>query len=74
MPDLNNTRNIGSPTNKWRKIHATTFLGNLEGQVSGNVSGKSGSSDKLTSSTTFRYTGDVETVQQVILMKKKNAL
>ena len=63
MPDLNNTRNIGSSTKKWRKIHATTFLGNLEGQVSGNVSGKSGSSDKLTSSTTFRYTGDVETVE-----------
>ena len=65
MPDLNNTRNIGSPTNKWRKMYATTFIGSLEGSVSGSVSGKSGSADKLTSSTTFRLTGDVETVENV---------
>ena len=26
MSDINNTRNIGSSDNKWRKIHATTFL------------------------------------------------
>lgn len=63
MPDLNNTRNIGSATNRWRRIYATTFVGNLEGQVSGNISGKAGSADKLTSSTTFRLTGDVETVE-----------
>jgi microcystin-dependent protein len=65
LPDLNNARNIGSATLRWKKIYATTFLGNLEGQVSGNVSGKSGSADKLTSSTTFRMTGDVETVENV---------
>ena len=65
MPDLNNTRNIGSPTNKWRKMYATTFIGSLEGSVSGSVSGKSGSADKLTTSTTFRLTGDVETVENV---------
>ena len=64
LPDLNNARNIGTSSKKWRKIYATTFLGNLEGQVSGNVSGKSGSADKLTSATTFRVTGDVETVEQ----------
>jgi microcystin-dependent protein len=64
LPDLNNARNIGTSSLKWRKIYATTFLGNLEGQVSGNVSGKSGSADKLTSATTFRMTGDVETVEQ----------
>ena len=63
LPDLNNARNIGSATLRWKKIYATTFLGNLEGQVSGNVSGKSGSADKLTSSTTFRMSGDVETVE-----------
>ena len=65
MPDLNNTRNIGSATNKWRKIYATTFLGNLEGEVSGNVSGKAGRADKLSSSTIFRVTGDVQTVENV---------
>ena len=64
LPDLNNARNIGTSDLKWRKVYATTFLGNLEGQVSGNVSGKAGSADKLTSATTFRVTGDVETVEQ----------
>jgi microcystin-dependent protein len=63
LPDLNNARNIGNSTKRWRKVYATTFLGNLEGQVSGDVSGKAGSADKLTSSTTFRMSGDVETVE-----------
>lgn len=63
LPDLNNTRNIGRSNQRWRKIYATTFVGNLEGQVSGNISGKAGSADKLTTATTFRITGDVETVE-----------
>jgi len=63
LPDLNNTRNIGSSDKVWRNIYATTFKGNLEGNVEGSVTGKSGRSDRLTSSTTFRYTGDVETVE-----------
>ena len=65
MPDLNNTRNIGSSINKWRKIYATTFIGALQGTVQGSVSGKSGSSDKLVTATTFRLSGDVETVENV---------
>ena len=40
-------------------MYATTFIGNLTGNVSGTVSGRAGSADKLTSSTTFRLTGDV---------------
>ena len=40
-------------------MYATTFVGNLTGNVSGTVSGRAGSSDKLTSATTFRLTGDV---------------
>ena len=65
MPDLNNTRNIGSSDNKWRKIYATTFVGALEGPVSGSVTGNAGSADKISTSTTFRLSGDVETVEQV---------
>lgn len=65
MPDINNARNIGSPTNKWRKMYATQFIGSLEGSVSGSVSGKAGSADKLSGSTTFRLSGDVETVENV---------
>ena len=65
MPDLNNTRNIGSSTNKWREIHATTFIGAVEGPVNGSVSGNAGSADKISTPTTFRISGDVETVEQV---------
>ena len=64
LPDSNNTRNIGRSTLKWRNIYATTFKGNLEGNVSGSVSGSSGTSDKLTSATLFKITGDVEDVTQ----------
>jgi len=58
-PDQNNTRNIGASLNKYKTIYSTTFIGNLTGNVSGTVSGRAGSADKLTSSTTFRLTGDV---------------
>lgn len=65
LPDSNNTRDIGRSDLKFRRMYATTFIGNLEGIVSGNVSGKAGSADKLTSATTFRLQGDVETVENV---------
>tara|TARA_B100002019_G_scaffold292784_1_gene317095 strand:- start:104 stop:2125 length:2022 start_codon:yes stop_codon:yes gene_type:complete len=58
-PDQSNVRNIGAALNKYKTIYATTFIGNLTGNVSGTVSGRAGSADKLTSSTTFRLTGDV---------------
>jgi microcystin-dependent protein len=64
LPDSNNTRDIGRSDLKFRRMYATTFIGNLEGIVSGNISGKAGSADKLTSATTFRLLGDVETVEQ----------
>mgnify|MGYP001043071227 FL=1 len=65
LPDLNNARNIGRSDLRFRKIYATTFIGNFEGTLSGNATGKSASADKLTSSTTFRLQGDVETVENV---------
>tara|TARA_B100001057_G_scaffold385061_2_gene391721 strand:- start:28100 stop:30121 length:2022 start_codon:yes stop_codon:yes gene_type:complete len=58
-PDQNNVRNIGAALNKYKTIYSTTFIGNLTGNVSGTVSGRAGSADKLTSSTTFRLTGDI---------------
>lgn len=63
LPDSNNTRDIGRSNLRFRRMYATTFIGNLEGIVSGNVSGKAGSADRLTSATTFRLQGDVETVE-----------
>ena len=61
FPDSNSTRNIGSPINKYDQVYATTFFGNLQGNVSGTVTGRAGSADKLASATTFVVDGDVET-------------
>ena len=58
-PDSNSVRNIGSSINKYDQIYATTFFGNIQGNVSGTVSGRSGSSDRLASATTFALSGDV---------------
>lgn len=58
-PESNNTRNLGTSTLRWREVNATTFKGNLVGNVSGTVSGRAGSADKLTSASTFKMTGDV---------------
>lgn len=59
QPDQNNTRNLGSTSAKFANMYATTFIGNLTGNVSGTVSGRAGSADRLTSATTFRFSGDV---------------
>jgi|TARA_R110000851_G_scaffold56741_1_gene132388 microcystin-dependent protein len=52
-------RNLGSSAARWDSVYANNFRGNLVGNVTGTVSGRSGSADKLTSSTQFRLTGDV---------------
>tara|TARA_B110000503_G_scaffold129783_1_gene202384 strand:- start:17298 stop:19337 length:2040 start_codon:yes stop_codon:yes gene_type:complete len=59
IPDGNNTRNLGSTTSKWQNMYATTFIGNLTGNVNGTVSGIAGSANKLTSASTFRITGAI---------------
>ena len=38
LSDSNNTRSIGSSTNKYANVHATTFTGALTGNVTGTVS------------------------------------
>lgn len=41
VPKTNNEYNLGTSTNKWANVYATTFRGNLEGSVAwANVSGK----------------------------------
>ncbi len=59
-PDANSSRNIGSPVNKYDQVYATTFFGNVQGNVSGTVTGRAGSADRLASATTFAVDGDVE--------------
>jgi len=65
VADDNNIRDIGSPTVKFRNMYATTFTGNLVGNVSGTITGRSTESDKLTSRTTFIMEGDVTTIVPV---------
>jgi len=65
VPDDNNIRDIGSNTVKFRNMYATTFTGNLVGNVSGTITGRSTESDKLTSRTTFIMEGDVTTLVPV---------
>ena len=55
----NNTYDIGTVSNKFLNIYANSFVGNLVGNVSGTVSGAAGTSNKLTSQTTFQMSGDV---------------
>lgn len=59
LPDTTNSVNIGSTVLKFAEINANTVRANLVGNVTGTVTGRSGSSDKLASRTTFRVTGDV---------------
>lgn len=66
IPDGNNTRDLGSPTSKWRNVYSTTFVGNLTGNVNGTVSGIAGSANKLTSASSFRIAGDVATTADVV--------
>tara|TARA_B110000503_G_scaffold143737_1_gene247820 strand:- start:1866 stop:3959 length:2094 start_codon:yes stop_codon:yes gene_type:complete len=64
-PDDNNIRVIGAAANKFKNVYATTFNGNLVGNVSGTITGRSTESDKLTSRTSFIMEGDVTTVVPV---------
>jgi microcystin-dependent protein len=65
LPQDNNLRSIGSTTNKWKAMYATEFVGSLNGNVQGSVSGRAGSADKLSSPSVFRMTGDVESLLDI---------
>ena len=59
IPDVTNSRNIGSLANKYSGIYATNFFGNVTGNVTGQVSGRAGSADKISSATNFTMAGEV---------------
>ena len=60
IPDVTNTRTIGSVANKYANMYATNFVGNLTGNVTGQISGRSGSADKISSATNFVMAGEVQ--------------
>jgi len=62
IPDLDSARNIGRADLKFKNIYASSFVGNVQGNVFGSVSGNAGTASRLTNSTVFQFTGDVETV------------
>jgi microcystin-dependent protein len=59
LPDTDNRRTIGQPDRIFSAVYATEFVGSLRGDVQGSVSGRAGFSDRLSSPTTFRMTGQV---------------
>lgn len=59
LPDTNNLRAIGQPDKVFSAMYATEFVGSLRGDVQGNVSGRSGQANKLSSPTVFQITGDI---------------
>ena len=59
VPNATTTRNLGTQNEQWLNVYAQNFVGNPTGNVTGTVIGRSGSTDKLASATTFKMTGDV---------------
>lgn len=62
IPDTTSTRSIGTVNNRFDQIHSNTFFGNVQGNVTGTLSGRASQSDRLTSATTFSMTGDVSAI------------
>jgi microcystin-dependent protein len=59
LPDSNNLRAIGQPDKVFSAMYSTEFVGSLRGDVQGNVSGRSGQANRLSSPTVFQVTGDI---------------
>ena len=59
LPDTHNLRTIGQPDKGFSAIYSTEFVGSLRGDVQGNVSGRSGQADRLSSPTVFQMAGDI---------------
>jgi microcystin-dependent protein/surface antigen len=55
----NNGLDIGLSTNRYNSVWATTFNGNLVGNVTGILSGNATTANRLVSNTSFTMTGDV---------------
>jgi microcystin-dependent protein len=56
---------IGTADLRYGEIHSKKFIGDLTGTVTGSVSGRAGSANRLATASTFRFTGDVELGDEV---------
>lgn len=59
LPDGSLTRDIGGNLLKFRNVYANKFIGDLDGDVTGTLSGTATRANRLSSGTTFNIVGDV---------------
>ena len=59
VPGANNSGTIGTSDLKYNEVHAQKFVGDVTGNVTGTVTGVAGLANKLASTTTFQFQGDV---------------
>ena len=59
QPKQTNSYSLGTTALKYNSVYANNFYGAFNGDVTGNVTGISGSAAKLNSVTKFQMTGDV---------------
>ena len=74
VPDITSDDIIGGPADastigtenlKYGEVHAKKFFGDLTGTVTGSVSGRAGSAQKLSTASIFSFLGDVELEDEV---------
>ena len=66
VPGTTRSGTIGTSALEFDTMYARKFVGDVEGNVTGTVTGVAGSANKLSSATTFRITGDVATTADKI--------
>ena len=66
VPGTTRSGTIGTSALEFDTMYARKFIGDVEGNVTGTVTGVAGSANKLSSATTFRITGDVATTADKI--------
>ena len=59
VPGGNERGTIGTTTLKYNSIYSKKFYGDVEGNVTGTITGVAGSANRLASSTTFAFAGDM---------------
>jgi microcystin-dependent protein len=63
IPNASSTYDIGTASSKFRTVYADNFSGNFTGNFTGQFDGQvQGSAARLTNSTNFTLTGDVNTI------------
>lgn len=62
-PNLDGLFTIGNSSNRFNKVYSLDFVGNLTGNVDGDISGTANEANRLKNGTTFRMIGDVTALE-----------